>query len=266
MKLIDCFIFYNELEMLKYRLELLYNIVDYFIIVESKYTFTGIEKKLYYNENKELFKKYDDKIIHIIENTMPYMYPNINIKENQQWINENYHRNSIIKGFEKISLKDDDIIIITDLDEIPDPETLEKILNNELNITINCLEQDMYYYNLNSKLMEKWYHPKIMCYKNYKEQTLTLSELRMGFYSIIFNGGWHLSYFGDNKFIQNKIINFSHQEFNSSEYINLKNIQEHIDNSNDLFNRNNPIQKISVYENNYLPPDYESGLKKFILF
>ena len=55
MKIIDCFIFYNELDLLTYRLNLLNNIVDYFIIVESTHTFIGKEKKLFFNDNKHLF-------------------------------------------------------------------------------------------------------------------------------------------------------------------------------------------------------------------
>ena len=58
MKIVDCFIFYNEIDMLLYRLEILNEYIDYFIIVESKYTFTGKEKQLYYNESKHLFEKY----------------------------------------------------------------------------------------------------------------------------------------------------------------------------------------------------------------
>lgn len=266
MKLIDCFIFYNELEMLKYRLEILYNVIDYFVIVESKYTFSGHKKILYYNENKEMFEKYNDKIIHIIEDTMPYIYPNINYNENQQWVNEQYPRNCITKGLEKIGIKNEDIFTITDLDEIPDPETMKKIRNKEIHVTINCLEQDMYYYNLNSKLINKWYHPKVMSYECFKNQELTFSQIRMGFYSIIFNGGWHLSYFGDKYFIHNKIKNFAHQEFNNIEYNDLNKIQKNMDDSNDLFNRpDNPIDKISIQDNPYLPHQYETYLSKFIL-
>lgn len=263
MKIIDCFIFYNELDMLKYRIELLSSIVDYFIIVESKYTFSGIEKELYYNNNKELFDNH--KVIHIIEDNAPHIFPNINIEKNEQWINEYYHRNCIKKGIEQLKLKEEDIIIISDLDEIPDPETLKKIKNNEIDVSINCLEQDMYYYNLNSKLMNKWYHSKIMRFKDLNEQNLTISQIRIGFYSIIFNGGWHLSYFGDKYYIQNKIKNFAHQEYNNPEYNELDKIQEKINESKDIFNRkDNPIQRISINNNNYLPPEYKKYLYKFI--
>ena len=190
MKIVDCFLFYNELEMLKYRLELLYDFVDYFVLVESRYTFTGILKDLYYKDNIEMFEKYNDKIIHIVENTAPYMYPNINISENQQWINENYHRNCIKKGLEQLLLKEEDVFIIADLDEIPDPEVLKKVKNNEIIVTLNSLEQDLYYYNLNSKLNIKWYQPKILSYKSFKELKLECCEIRVQFNSIIFNGGF----------------------------------------------------------------------------
>ena len=66
-KLIDCFIFYNELQLLLFRLEELYEIVDYFVLVESTVTFTGNAKPLYFEQHKELFHKYIDKIIHIVE-------------------------------------------------------------------------------------------------------------------------------------------------------------------------------------------------------
>ena len=153
------------------------------------------------------------------------------------------------------------------MDEIPDPEVLKKVKNNEINVTVNSLEQDMYYYNLNSKQIEKWYHPKILSYKSFKELKLECSEIRMHFYSIIFNGGWHLSYFGDKYFIKNKLNNFSHQEFNIPEFNEVDFIEDKILKGTDLFNREHiPFQRISVKDNTYLPPDYETKLAKYVLF
>ena len=57
MKIIDCFIFYNELDMLTYRLNILNDVVDYFVLVESNHTFVGKEKPLFYQDNKHLFEK-----------------------------------------------------------------------------------------------------------------------------------------------------------------------------------------------------------------
>ena len=64
--IIDCFIFYNELELLFYRLSILYDKVDYFVLVESTRTYTGVDKPLYFEQNKALFDNFKDKIIHVI--------------------------------------------------------------------------------------------------------------------------------------------------------------------------------------------------------
>ena len=118
MKIIDCFIFYNELDLLNYRLNILNEYIDFFVIVESTHTFTGNPKPLYYDQNKEMFNKFNKKIIHIIVNDVPYIIPNININNNEQWQNEFHQRNSMKKGIDIISdkLDDDDIILSSDLD------------------------------------------------------------------------------------------------------------------------------------------------------
>ena len=114
MKIIDCFIFYNELDLLKYRLNLLNNIVDYFIIVESTHTFIGKEKKLFFNENKHLFENFADKIIHIIVDDLPYKYNDVNISRNNVWNNEFFQRNAISRGINYIKdLAQSDLIIIS---------------------------------------------------------------------------------------------------------------------------------------------------------
>ena len=102
--LIDCFIFYNELDILEYRLNLLKDIVDYFVLVESKFTFTGNPKELYFDKNKERFKNF--KIKSIIIDDMPYVNPT----PPQVWKNEKFQRNCISHAFEDIN--DDDYIII----------------------------------------------------------------------------------------------------------------------------------------------------------
>ena len=267
MKRVDCFTFYNELDMLKYRLSILNEHVDYFILVESTHTHVGKEKQLYYNDNKELFKEFHSKIIHIIVDDFPFKFPNIDIAKSEQWKNENFQRNAIVRGLNQLSLLDEDIIIISDLDEIPDPNILSNIKQNKLVINdVYKLEQDFYYYNLNSKMANKWYHSKILSYKKYIELNITTENIRHYNCQIIRNAGWHLSYFGNSQFIQNKIQQFGHQEFNSEQYTNIDKIQERIDNC--IFLYNNPIQlnKISIKDNQNLPPQYETYLSNFVLY
>jgi len=232
-------IVYNELDLLNYRLNLLDDYVDYFVLVEAAHTHTGKEKKLFYNVNKELFKKFKDKIIHVIVDDFPYRYPDIDIEKNQQWENEHFQRNCIKRGIDKLSLNDNDIITICDLDEIPNPEILNKIKENKKQITISSFKMDMYYYNLNCKTnISDWISPKIISYKEFIKLDITIHDFRYKKTdNIIANGGWHLSYFGDLNFIKNKIQNLCEQEYNNDEI--LKNIEEKIKTNKDLFDRKN---------------------------
>jgi beta-1,4-mannosyl-glycoprotein beta-1,4-N-acetylglucosaminyltransferase len=269
-KIIDAFIFYNELELLYYRLSILYNYVDYFVIVEANQTFNGNNKINYYETNKYLFKKFEKKIIHIIV-SLPLTKENCNFNLDNTtlcFINENYHRNCIDKGINKLGLNDDDLIIISDLDEIIDPLFINKIMEERIYniITINKLIYDFYYYNLNTQLEEKWTKVKIMKYKFYKlflpenirqqNNNKSLTDKSVG---------WHFSYFGDPRFIQTKLDNFSHQELNTKDINNSNNIQESINNNIDLFHRSYvKIYHIPTNINKFLPPMYNIYLKNYI--
>ncbi len=281
MKIVDCFIYYNELDLLNYRLHILNEQVDYFVLVESTHTHSGKEKELIYENNKEMFQSFHHKIIHVIVDDFPYKYPNINYDNksdnSDSWHNERFQRNCIVRGIEKLSLNDDDVIIISDLDEIPDPYTLQKIKNNEISITLNALNMNFYYYNLNSKKEMMWNFSKILLYKYFNEliqKKITCSDIRLNHIYInpveyiINNGGWHLSYFGDAHFIKNKLEHFAHQEFNNNEYANVEKIEQRITSGIDLFERSihENLVRIPVKENPYLPPDYETYLQKFVFF
>ena len=264
MKIIDCFIFYNELDLLTYRFNLLNNIVDYFIIVESTHTFIGKEKKLLFNENKHLFENFTNKIIHIIVDDFPYKYPNVNIGNNDVWKNEFFQRNAISRGINSIKeLAPSDLIIISDVDEIPDPYTLDKIKKGSIIVDINTLEMDLYYYNLNTRIKSKWILCKIISYQKYNELNTSCNDIRNTPCSKILNGGWHLSYFGDKYFIQNKIQNFSHQELNQSQYTDLEQIEKRIEKNSDLYDRKIYFDKIKIEDNTYLPINYHTYLNKY---
>lgn len=262
-KIIDCFTFYNELKMLTYRLNVLNDVVDYFILVEANHTHSGCEKPLYFNDNKHLYEKFKDKIIHIVVD-LPLNIKNIDTSKGEQWTNERFQRNCIKEGFNKIELSENDLIIISDVDEIPDPNVLNKLKIDDIDIDIRRFEQDFYYYNLESKRREKWYHSKILSYKKYKELNTNCDNLRFMHCDTILKGGWHLSYFGDTNFIKNKLVNFAHQEYNSTTYTDTDIIQQKIDLCVDLFGRpNNDMIKINIKDNDYLPPLYDTFLKSF---
>ncbi len=261
-KIIDCFTFYNELELLYYRLNLLYTSVDHFIIVESNYTHAGHKKELYYKNNEYIFKKFSDKIIHIIVD-LPFIFPNIDYNNNEQWINENFQRNCIDNGIQQLQLHDTDLIIISDLDEIISPNKLSEIRQQEI-VDGFTLLLDFYYYNLNCKICEYWQLTKIVTFKKYKETTPQSIRDNSPYLPKIPKCGWHLSYFGNAKFIKNKLIEFSHQEYNSDYFTNLENIDAKIANGTDLFDRKYlQIQHIKIEDNAFLPPNYNLYLNNY---
>ena len=116
MKVIDVFPFFNELDLLEIRLNSLDPYVDCFILSEATKTFSGLDKPLYYQENKERFKKFSDKIIHnIVEDNTP--------QELHPYERDIFQKNSI-KEIVLKNVSDDDAIIWSDIDEVPNPEEL----------------------------------------------------------------------------------------------------------------------------------------------
>ena len=70
MKIIDAFTFYNELDMLLYRLSVLDHVVDHFIIVEATKTHAGKDKPLFFEDNKQMFSRFLHKILHIVDDKL----------------------------------------------------------------------------------------------------------------------------------------------------------------------------------------------------
>jgi Glycosyltransferase family 17 len=271
MKIVDCFIFYNELKMLEFRLEYLYNTVDWFVLVEATKTHAGNPKPLFFQENKDRFSKYLDKIVHIVVDDMPmqvatpakrgilpYQTPKQQKQPDYSIIRENYQRICIVKGIQKLTLDDDDLIIISDVDEIPDRNTL-KTLNIDDNVY--GLLQDFYYYNLTCKNTDFWTMSRILKFGTYKKQHNT-QFIRFGILpdvsKLIPRGGWHFSYFGSPEFIANKLKNFCHQEFNNSNFTDIQTIETRVKEGVDLLCRSTEkFMKIPIEENTYLPEGYE---------
>jgi beta-1,4-mannosyl-glycoprotein beta-1,4-N-acetylglucosaminyltransferase len=254
MKVIDCFTFYNELKMLEFRLKYLYDTVDYFVIVESTVTFAGNPKPLYFQDNKTLFTKYLDKIIHIVVDDTP--------NTQDAWTREIFQRNCIDRGISRLELNDDDLIHISDCDEIP----MRRVLKERCSNGGKLLIQRFYYYNLTTLSTDILNYAKVLDYKTYCSNNRTPHEIRMYLpCEEVQNGGWHFSYFGDSEFIKNKISNFSHQEYNSPTYTDPESIKLHIKNGDDLFGRDWHRLTRILYDPTTLPEHHEMLLDTKIL-
>lgn len=206
--------FYNELDILEIRLYELYDVVDYFILVEATGTHNGNKPKpLYFQENKSRYAKYLDKIIHITINYMEnfdYM-KNLPKTSTDHWYREHYQRECIRQGLLQLNLNDNDLLIVSDTDEIVKRSIITDIRTDKLKITDDLynLELTLYYYNIEYTRSTKWYQAKLIKYSRTKTNE-SLTKIRYKKHApCIKDAGYHLSYFGDVDFIQNKIESFA---------------------------------------------------------
>jgi beta-1,4-mannosyl-glycoprotein beta-1,4-N-acetylglucosaminyltransferase len=224
--------------MLEFRLTELYDYVDYFVIVEADRTFSGTPKKSFFQENISLFEKFKDKI-KIGNAIVPEKFKsNFDI----EIIQRNYIRNVL----DELTPADEDLVIISDIDEIPDRN----------NLKVGTLNQDLYYYNLETKLDILWTAAAIIEYK-YLKGYESIQKFRVGNNLTPIKSGWHFSFFGDEEFIANKIRNYSHQEYNNEKHTDLDFIKKCISEKSDLFLRGVNINSIPIKENDYLPINYK---------
>lgn len=251
-KIVDCFTFYNELDMLEFRLDYLSEAVDFFVICEATRTHIGKEKPLFFKENLARFERHIDKIVHVECRDLEEYDPSLNA-----WINESRQRRYISEGIESLNLQNSDVIIVTDADEIPDIETLLEIKKTGIE-GLHTLVQDLYYYNLGCKV-GRWRFPKAADFETYKSIG-SPQEMRMATFGDrgkdIERGGWHFSYFGSPEFIRNKIEQFAHQEYNSEDYKDTEKIKSKMESGENLYD-GQKFEFIDPSENQYLPIGYK---------
>jgi beta-1,4-mannosyl-glycoprotein beta-1,4-N-acetylglucosaminyltransferase len=255
MKIYDCFNFFNELDILELRLNILYDHVDYFVIVESNIKHNGEKKPFYYEDNKQRFFKFSDKIISYKIYDTPDNFSNLCYSDSDSELNKIYdyiinqnnrfnRHNQPDYGrdfFQKESIRrplvncnDDDIILFSDADEIPNPEILKSIKNLDLS-KIYSLNQYTYYYYLNVLKQKDWYGTKLLTYENLKN--LSLNEIR-GDSKLsvkIDNGGWHFSFIGGKEMVKNKLLSYSARDLVNDRVLAL--IENNISNNIDPFFR-----------------------------
>ena len=237
MNIYDCFMYYDEDLLLDIRLNALDKYVKKFVITEATYTHNGSKKKLNFNINK--FDKFKDKIEYIVVDQQP---PDIKelqindtdkIKEEKLILNgmarDYFQRENLSRGLK--NLNDDDLIIISDLDEIPN---LENFNFDKINNNIIIFQQKMFYYKLNLLYDELiWTGSKAVKFKNFispqwlrniKSKKYPIWRLDVLFskkkysnLSYIKNGGWHFTCIRTPQDLEKKLLNFAHHyEFEQS--------------------------------------------------
>lgn len=211
-KVIDCSI-YNGDPLLEFRLKYLNDVVDEFIITESRHTFTGkIKNDLYLDINKSILEPYKNKITKLIIEDTP--------QTNSAWSREEYQRNYAYNNY-LINKKEDYILFCCDVDEIP----RKQIYLNKQNIhsDLRCLHlgMKMFCYNFTWVQHEQeWYHPFVISGKELTKHSLNDFRLGKGDNVLMPNSGWHLSYFQTVNGLVRKLESFSHTEFNKDKFKN----------------------------------------------
>ena len=247
MAIYDCFQYFNEDHILDLRFNILDKKVDYFVISESTKNHQGKEKKLNFNINN--FSKFKHKIKYIVADYQE----KIDFKNHTggESCVEQHQRNSLSEGF--VDANDNDLIILSDLDEIPDLSKLDQI-KKKTKFTV--FSQKMFMYKLNlQNLNESGWLGSRLCLKKYFPLPQKLRDMKFKKYPFwrldksniqIIEGGWHFSFLQTPKDIANKIRSYSHGEFNTIDNTDEKKIENKILKAKDIFNRGFNLKKIEI--------------------
>ena len=252
-KVFDCFTYFNEDMMLKIRLNELNKYVDKFCIVECGYDHQGNKKKQCFNLKK--FETYKDKIEYVFLENIP---KDILVKlKSYKWSIENFQRNYLRNLIDKVSKNKNDIVLISDLDEIPKLENIDlyKILAKKKFV---IFQQKFFYYKLNYQNItrKKWAGTKACLAKNFENpqqirdiNTPKLIDIKKRFFGDIFilkDGGWHFSFVMSYDKISNKLMSYGHREYNIPEFTEIENIKKKILSGKDILNRNYQFKVINI--------------------
>lgn len=194
----DCFCFNNEIEVLQTRFATLDSVVDKFIVVESDKTQSLLPKPFIFNKNRKLFHKYLHKVIWVDVRDCP-------TNEGNLWNMENFQRNQIMRGLKYLEAKNEDFIMISDVDEIPNPEGVKFLKEKEdFHICAFNMVFHAYYANLISP-GKNWIGTVALRYDVLK--ALTPQEVR-NVKDILpyINGGNHLSWLGGFERVKQKLL------------------------------------------------------------
>lgn len=258
----DCIPFFNELDILKLRMQIMAPYVDKFVLEESTVTFSGEPKEMIFAKNREMFREFADKIVYVAVDNSPMS--GVTTHERDK-----FQKNQLIRGMR--GCKPDDIVIFSDVDEIPDPRTLQKVLEHFDVSKIYHLAQRMFYCFLNMEEIsgnllsitgefpgvekKQWLGTKVCSFGSLPEEGIVYlrevapedpRSVRVA------DGGWHFGYMGGDgerdvaKRIGVKVQAAAHSEYNSKRYLN-----EAVDRllcGEDIFDRDAKFVRVKIDE------------------
>lgn len=257
----DCIPFFNELDILNLRLHILSPLVDKFIIEESTVTFSGEPKELCFEKNKELFREFLPKIEYIVVDNSP--------ADATTHERDRFQKNALEKGLKDAG--DEDVIILSDVDEIPNPKVLEKLIAEFDPDKVYHLAQRMFYCYLNMEEVSgnllsitgefpgverrMWLGTKVFSKRSIpSDGIIMLREASVTAPNAVrvADGGWHFGYMGSrhesdvSKRIGTKVVAAAHQEYNKQDI--LAEARDRLLLGQDMFGRNAKFERVEIDE------------------
>ena len=253
----DCFNFFNELDLLEIRLNELYDHVDYFVLCEANMTHLGVPKPMYFKENRDLFKRFEDKIIYLPMNASEGSYLGKPQKD------------YVINALK--NCKDNDVIIYSDLDEIPHSNRLQEGIDKLKDNDLICFAGKFLMYKLNGVKYEedgslaKWYGSIMSTYGYIKNKNIAHVRVhRIKTAHILEDSSWHFSSMGNIEQILSKFKHWEHANDIGAFINNSENprevVEKFIEDGVDCFKLSRKV----VYEDvSFLPEYVKNNLNKF---
>ena len=291
MKIFDCFMYFDEEVILDLRLNILNQYVDYFVIVESTYNHKGEKRNLKFDIKK--FSNFKKKIIYKVYNEQPAKILSIDKNDSEgeksrkyivnAYYRENNQRNFISKGL--INANDDDLILISDVDEIPN---LKDLNLKKIKEKFIFFQQDMFYYKFNLKLPNLIWTGTKGCKKKILKSPQWLRNIKDKKYSfyrldtffsdkkfidlkLIKNGGWHFTNIKSAKDIKLKLESYLHHREFDIDPLTIRDINKIMNDKKAIYNlnldkRNKKIgsgNKLQKYSINKLPEYLKNNINKY---
>lgn len=258
---IDCIPFFNELDILKLRLHILDPLVDRFVIEEATHTFSGLPKDLCFEKNREMFEEFLPKITYLVVDNSP--------EEISTHERDKFQKNALAKALTDAS--DEDVLILSDVDEIPNPVVLHELVKRFDPNKIYHLAQRNFYCYLNMEEVSgnllsitgefpgverrMWLGTKVFAKKNIPESgIIDLREISPEDPRSVrvADGGWHFGYMGSchetdvSRRVGTKVVAAAHQEYNTEDV--LAEVKDRLILGEDIFGRNAVFQWAVVDE------------------
>ncbi|MGH7899085.1 MAG: hypothetical protein ACREQQ_14110, partial [Candidatus Binatia bacterium] len=258
--IVDAFPFFDELELLEVRLHELSSVVDRFVLVEATRTHSNRPKPLHYHENRDRFRAFADRIVHVVVDDLP--------ETGDAWEIEKSQRDAVARGLDGCS--PDDAILVSDLDEIPRASRVAEavsslpVANGPASRWLHAVVRSRFVRHP----LRRWFkrrHPFLVVF----EHTAYLGSLNLRAPArkclgtrlcrlrdftrarelrglggrVIEDGGWHFSSMGGVERVRAKLAAFAHRELDVPSLTDPERLHRALAEGADLYGRPEPWQR-----------------------